>query len=309
MKKLLAMCAACFCFVIVFSCCTASGKKPETSPAPSEASIVDGEASSAAVPERYEFVYREMTVESGDHTLYGMATIPETDSPPPLAVFSHGLCGSYTNASAWTEELASRGIAVYAFDFYGGSEESRSGGSTQEMSVMTEAEDLKAVLKAVRESGLFDNGKIILIGESQGGFVSAVTAAGDRELAGMILCYPAFVIRDEMREQFSSEDDIDRVYTFNWFTAGRPYAADIWDYDVYNEIGAYDGPVLLLHGDMDALVPLSYSQRALEVYENAALHVISGAGHGFVGAQHAEAMETTLDFLREIGMLPSVHTD
>lgn len=305
MKKPFIVLSACFLLVLALSACMAEKQEAAPSHAPPEASAPDGGDSSAAVPEHYEFVYREMTVESGDHTLYGVAAIPDTDSPPPLAVFCHGLCGSYTNAEAWTGELASRGIAVYAFDFYGGSEESLSGGSTLEMSVMTEAEDLKAVLKAMRESGLFDNSRIVLIGESQGGFVSAVTAADDSGIAGMILCYPAFVIRDEMLEQFSSSDDIDQVYTFKWFTAGRPYAADIWDYDVYSEIGSYKGPVLLLHGDMDALAPLSYSQRALEVYENARLHVIRGAGHGFVGEQHAEAMEESLGFLSEIGMLPS----
>lgn len=305
MKRFFVICAACFCLVISFSACVVNKQETEPSPAPAESSAPDGGHMPAAVPEHYEFAYREMTVDSGDHTLYGVAAIPDTDSPPPLAVFSHGLCGSYTNASAWTEELAARGIAVYAFDFYGGSEESLSGGSTREMSVMTEAEDLKAVLKAMRESGLFDNSRIVLIGESQGGFVSAVTAASDSDIAGMILCYPAFVIRDEMLEQFSSDDDIDEVYTFKWFTAGKPYAADIWDYDVYNEISSYSGPVLLLHGDMDAIVPLSYSKRALEAYENAELHVVHGAGHGFVGAQHTEAMELSLDFLREIDILSS----
>ena len=298
MKKLFAICTACFCVAFVFSSCAVNERETEPSPTAGE-----------PVPEHYEVSYREMTVESGDHTLYGVAAVPDTGSPPPLAVFSHGLCGSYTNAAAWAEELASRGIAVYAFDFYGGSEESRSGGSTLEMSVMTEAADLKAVLKTLRESGLFDNSRIILIGESQGGFVSAVTAADDADIAGMILCYPAFVRRDEMLAQFSSDDDIDEVYTFKWFTAGRPYAADIWDYDVYNEIGAYEGPVLLLHGDRDGLVPLSCSEQACDSYKNARLHVILGASHGFAGEQHTEAMAESLDLLREIGMLPPAHTD
>lgn len=40
---------------------------------------------------------------------------------------------------------------------------------------------------------------------------------------------------------------------------------------------------MLIHGDEDAIVPLSYSQRAVDVYPSARLEVIEGAGHGFYG--------------------------
>ena len=41
--------------------------------------------------------------------------------------------------------------------------------------------------------------------------------------------------------------------------AGRIYVADMWDYDVYAEIGNYTKPVLLMHGDRDGIVPISYA--------------------------------------------------
>ena len=55
------------------------------------------------------------------------------------------------------------------------------------------------------------------------------------------------------------------------------------DYDIYGAIAAYDQDVLLIHGDSDTIVPLEYSQRALEVYPSARLEVIRGGGHGFYG--------------------------
>ena len=41
-------------------------------------------------------------------------------------------------------------------------------------------------------------------------------------------------------------------------------------------IGAYTGPVLILHGDKDAIVPLRYSERAAQIFPNAELVVKTG---------------------------------
>ena len=72
-------------------------------------------------------------------------------------------------------------------------------------------------------------------------------------------------------------------------TVGRNYAADMWDYDMFARIGTYPGKVLVLHGDADSVVDVSYSERASQVYPDCELHVISGAGHGFTGGNFEEA--------------------
>ncbi len=36
-----------------------------------------------------------------------------------------------------------------------------------------------------------------------------------------------------------------------------------------------------IHGNKDEVVPIKYSERAVEVYYNAAIDVIIGAGHGY----------------------------
>ena len=73
-----------------------------------------------------------------------------------------------------------------------------------------------------------------------GGFVTATTAAKHtNEIAGVVLLYPAFGIKDEVCEMFSSANDIPDTFSYHgYFTAGRQFAADIWDYDIYNEINA-----------------------------------------------------------------------
>ena len=81
------------------------------------------------------------------------------------------------------------------------------------------------------------------------------------------------------------------------------HATDVWNYDVYSEIGNYTKPVLLLHGDRDGIVPVSYADRAAEVYPDVEYHVISGGGHGFYGSTLDEAAKFILKFLQTIEMI------
>ncbi|WP_156837282.1 hypothetical protein [Nesterenkonia alba] len=47
-----------------------------------------------------------------------------------------------------------------------------------------------------------------------------------------------------------------------------------------------------MHGTHDTRVPLEYSIRANEAYENSELFVIGGAGHGFGGANARSTLKT-----------------
>ena len=66
----------------------------------------------------------------------------------------------------------------------------------------------------------------------------------------------------------------------------------------YDLIADYTQDVLIIHGTADTVVPLSYSERALEVYQNAELITIEGAGHGFYGGPaFVSSIEDTVQFL------------
>lgn len=69
------------------------------------------------------------------------------------------------------------------------------------------------------------------------------------------------------------------------------------DYDIYEAISAYDKDVLLIHGDADDIVPLSYSEKAVDVYGSARLEVLPGAGHGFYGKDAEQAVAWMLEYL------------
>lgn len=198
----------------------------------------------------------------------------------------------------YAEALAEHGYAVYCFDFCGGSSGSRSDGSTLEMSVFTEQADMEAVIAMIQELEYVDNENLFLMGTSQGGAVSAITGAAHKEeIRGMVLLYPAFLLAERANELFQSVEEIPDTYFFLWMEVGRAYFEPLIGYDIYEEIAAYDRDVLMIHGDADSIVPLTYSERALEVYPSSELKVISGGGHGFYGEDARQAIEYMLEYL------------
>jgi pimeloyl-ACP methyl ester carboxylesterase len=237
--------------------------------------------------------------------IYGVAYIPEADAKKfPLVIFSHSLGGSYQSGLDYAKMLASRGVAAYSFDFCGGAINSRSDGKTTEMSIMTEISDLNAVINASKSWDFAYAEKTVLLGVSQGGIVSAIAAARQPDkIAGLILCYPAFLVNDDTKAFFPSKEKIPDTYYLLCLTVGRNYFEDVWDYDVYREIGNFKKKVLLLHGDQDTIVNISYSKRAAEIYGDREFYAIEGAGHGFSGAYFDKASAHILNYLLEIGIL------
>lgn len=218
-------------------------------------------------------------------------------------ICAHGLGGSYQSNAAYAEQLASHGIAAYCFDFRGGGG-SRSDGDTTEMSVMTEVSDLEVIMEAAPGWEFVDENKIVLLGTSQGGITSAIAAARHTDkISGLVLMYPAFLVGDVVHERFDSLEEVPDRFHFNWIMAGRPYVEDMWDYDVYAEIGNYTGRVLLLHGSADNIVPVSYSDRVAEIYKDVEYDVIDGAGHGFHGDAFDEAVRYVFRYLQEIQII------
>lgn len=58
-----------------------------------------------------------------------------------------------------------------------------------------------------------------------------------------------------------------------------------------------------MHGDYDGIVPISYAERASEVYPDVTYEVIKGGGHGFYGNALDEANVHILKYLQRIGMI------
>ena len=109
----------------------------------------------------------EIWCENGSSRIYGVACIPEAEGRLPLVIFSHELGNNHEAGVRYAERLAAHGYAAYVFDFCGGSAggtQNRSDGSNSEMSVLTEASDLSAVLDAAKAWPFVDSEKVFLLG-------------------------------------------------------------------------------------------------------------------------------------------------
>lgn len=88
----------------------------------------------------------------------------------PAVIFSHGFGGNYQVGMQYAEALTEKGYVVYCFDFCGGSPDSRSDGTTLEMSVFTEQADLEAVIHMIQGQDFVDKENIFLMGTSFSAF-------------------------------------------------------------------------------------------------------------------------------------------
>ncbi|MBQ6670551.1 MAG: alpha/beta fold hydrolase [Firmicutes bacterium] len=245
------------------------------------------------------FFEKEIYADCEGGRVFALCYVPEGKGPFPTIVLAHGFAGSYRDNLNCAERYVKEGFAVCSLDFRGGSPESRSGGDTRRMSVITEKADMLAVFERVLEEDFADKDRMILWGESLGGFVAALCAAELKErAAAAVLFYPAFMVQDEGKRLYGSREAVDMTNRRDLMELGPCFYTDVWDLDIYGEIGKYEGPVLLLHGTEDDLVPPVYSRKALAAYKDAELTMIEGAGHGFYDKTGELADRITADFLK-----------
>jgi len=132
--------------------------------------------------------------------------------------------------------------------------------------LLSKRRDLELVVRFVKKLDYVAENNIVLLGEDFGAVISVVTVNDiPNEISKMVLMHPEFNFMD----QFA--------------------------YDSLNECNI---PVLVLQGDMDHVVPLESTKKALELYPNAELKVFKGAGHEFLGEYRNQAIKTIDEFLK-----------
>ncbi|MGN0637915.1 MAG: alpha/beta fold hydrolase [Huintestinicola sp.] len=221
---------------------------------------------------------------------------PENMDNKCAVILSHGYNQSSENTSDIANSLAERGFRAYAFDFCGGGANSKSVGSGTDMSISSEIADLNAVIEYVKENAAPE--KLFLYGESQGGFVSALTAAQRCDITGTMLLYPAFCIPEQWLRRDPSE--MTEPFEFMGHVISRKYYDGVPRYDVFEKVGEYSAPVLIMHGTSDRVVNVSYAKKAAESFKNAELILYEGEDHGFSADARKKEFEDISEFLNKI---------
>ena len=215
---------------------------------------------------------------------------------PPVAILCHGFAARKESPlfDALSEALRARGVAVARFDFNGHGE---SDGEFRDMTVSNEVLDAKTVVDFYRD---VRNARVALVGHSQGAVVAALAASelGAENVETLALLAPAAVLReDALRGRIFDAvfDPLDPPETVpvadGSLELGRDYILGAQQTDPYSAVAAYAGPLLVVHGRGDTVVPWTYGERFVSGRLGGRFTLLPKADHAFSGVEKAVAEE------------------
>ena len=186
----------------------------------------------------------------------------------------------------WFEHLLNAGFTVFAVHH----------GSAPRFKVPEAVADVRKAVEHVRanaEQFGIDAGRLGVHGGSAGGHLSlmlGLAPEGDNRVQAVVAYFPPVDLKGS-----AGPNDRFPALDFDPELAGGispiNYASDD------------DPPVLLIHGDLDELVPLSNSERMSAALDGVNVTnkvvVIEGAKHGFRGEAQQRAREETVAFFRQ----------
>lgn len=83
-------------------------------------------------------------------------------------------------------------------------------------------------------------------------------------------------------------------------TLGREYILTTQELDIYGTAKAYTGPVRLIHGSKDSIVPMSCSEKFVETYgEGSELIVVEGENH-MITLKKKKTVALAVEFFKEL---------
>ncbi len=243
----------------------------------------------------------------------------------PLVVLAHGHGGSRWEGGAFpamAEALAAKGIASIRMDFPGCGDSTE---SFTENNLSNMLLDLRAARDYALANAAVDEERIGLLGYSMGGRLVTLLAATDPTYKVMATWAPA--VEDgaaRERKEFEhlggadyydtlrarAEEEGMASYTTRWgseLQVGFRWFTDLETTAPLEAIAKFEGPLLVLYGDADDVVPPSTAEAAIAAATGSievVRHVVAGAAHGLGfytnrPAIAAEVVATTTGFFEE----------
>ncbi len=206
----------------------------------------------------------------------------------PMTILCHGFGATKDEHQGMMKDLADtlavEGIGSIRFDFNGHGE---SEGKFSEMTVLNEVEDAKCVYRYV--AALPYCGKISIVGHSQGGVISSMTAGelGASQIDRVVLLAPAATLREDalrgstFGKQYDPVNPPAEIEIFPGRSLGGNFVTTARTLPIYETACQYTGPVCLVHGTDDRIAPYSFSETYHREYPQSELHLIDLDDHGF----------------------------
>lgn len=223
----------------------------------------------------------------------------------PIVILSHGFMADMgykedSNYKVLEKQLNDNGFSTIRFDFNGNG---KSDGEQANMTVFNEISDLMAVFKFAKEKGHKD---VYLLGHSQGGVVTAMTAGLYHDLVkGIVLMSSAVALKYDalsgctMGKKYDPEAIPSELDLYGMYHLGGDYLRIAQNLPIYEVAGKYEGPVCLIHGLEDEVVAYQYSVELDKIYKNSELHLIEGENHNLKNHRQ-QCFDIAIDFLNKL---------
>ena len=255
---------------------------------------------------------REYEVSGPEGGLAMKVALPDGFDPDrdecPMVLLMHGIFSSkdYNPMPSLAKALAQASIASIRFDFDG---HGKSEGLMQDMTIEKEIADAMAIWEYAKSLPYVT--QIGFLGHSQGGVIASMTAgrlaaAGGTVLAGVVLLATGSVIKQACQggkffnARFDPANPPEFIRCWGTMKLGREYLLTTQQLDIYGTAAAYQGPVLLLHGTKDSIVPMWCSEQYLETYgSRATLVKVDGENH-LITRRKKEILSRTVAFFQEL---------
>ncbi len=214
----------------------------------------------------------------------------------PLVIVIHGFTGHMEerHITAVAKTLNEIGYATLRVDMYG---HGNSDGKFENHTLYKWLTNALTVIDYAR--GLDFVTDLYLCGHSQGGMTVMLAGAMKHDvISGLIPLSPAWMIPEAARNGTLLGQDFDPDHIPDVLPAwgdrglGGNYVRVAQTIHVEDEIARYEGPVYIVHGDADDVVPYSYAEKAKELYKNATLVPIHGDDHCFT--RHLDQMSDAI---------------
>jgi dipeptidyl aminopeptidase/acylaminoacyl peptidase len=234
--------------------------------------------------EPVSFESRDGTVLSG---WFLPAQAASENEPAATIIHVHGNAGNILDHIAFTEYLPASGFNLFIFDY-------RGYGQSEGRAIRREGliEDTHAALDAMLARDDIDPDRIGVFGQSLGGAIALNVMAERSEIRAAVIMASFTSWRDMAASAVAGDPPA-------W--PGRALAGVLIPDECrpIDVIQAIERPLMLIHGDVDAVVPVSHGRRlSAAAGANVEYHEIAGGNHNDLRWTHPEVDALTIEFFR-----------
>jgi fermentation-respiration switch protein FrsA (DUF1100 family) len=242
-------------------------------------------------PEQLGLKYEDVDFPASDGTRLHAWLLPAEGKPLGTILFLHGNAENISTHIMSVRWLPAHGFNVFLLDYRG------YGASEGKPSVEGVQEDVNAAMRTLLSRPDVNPDRIVVFGQSLGGAIAIYNVAHSP--------YRQHIRALAVESAFASYRQIAREKLADfWLTWPLQYPLSWTVSDAYSPSDAVAGvspiPLLVIHGDRDAIVPLHHGQRLYELArEPKQLWIVPGGGH-IQAFQHQTYRDRFVAYLTEV---------